>query len=49
MQQKICKIGMICFAKLVLTEDFCVVQKRTFFNNMLYVLNVRLTKGETYS
>jgi hypothetical protein len=43
------EIGMICFAKPVLTEDLCVVQKREFFNNILYVRNVRLTKGQTYS
>jgi hypothetical protein len=28
LQQKICKIGMICFAKLVLTEEFCVCSKK---------------------
>jgi hypothetical protein len=49
MQHKICKIGMICPVKFVLTEDLCVVQKKEFFNNMLYVRNVHLTKGQTYS
>jgi hypothetical protein len=43
LQHKICKIGMICPTKSVLTEDLCVVQKQNFFfiiyffNNMLYV------------
>jgi hypothetical protein len=37
LQHKICKMGMICLAKPVLTEDLCVVQKQTFFYNMLYV------------
>jgi hypothetical protein len=49
LQHKICKMGMICPAKPVLTEDLCVVQKQEFFNNMLYVLNVHLTKGQAYS
>jgi hypothetical protein len=49
LQHKICKIGMICSAKPVLTEDLCVMQKQTFFNNMLYVHNVHLTKGQAYS
>jgi hypothetical protein len=35
-QHKICKIGMICSAKPVLTEDLCVVQKQEFCSNMLY-------------
>jgi hypothetical protein len=46
LQHKICKIGMICPVKPVLTEDLCVVQKQKFFNNMLYVRNVHLTKGQ---
>jgi hypothetical protein len=37
---------MICFAKPVLTEDLCVVQKEEFFNNMLYVRNVYLRKAK---
>jgi hypothetical protein len=49
LQHKICKIGMICPAKPVLTEDLCVVQKQKFFYNMLYVRNVHLTKGHAYS
>jgi hypothetical protein len=49
LQQKICKIGMIGPVKPVLTDDLCVVQKQKFFNNMLYVWNVRLTKGQAYS
>jgi hypothetical protein len=49
LQHKICKIGMICSAKPVLTEDLCVVQKQEFSNNMLYVQNVHLTKGQAYS
>jgi hypothetical protein len=28
LQHKICKIGKICFAKPVLTEDLCIVQKQ---------------------
>jgi hypothetical protein len=27
----------------------CVVQKEEMFNNMLYVWNVHLTKGQAYS
>jgi hypothetical protein len=46
---KMRKIGRICFGKLVLTEDLCVVQKEEIFNNMLHVLNVHLTKGQAYS
>jgi hypothetical protein len=34
---KICKVGMICSVKSVLTEDLCVVQKEKIFSNMLYV------------
>jgi hypothetical protein len=49
LQHKIGKIGMICSSKPVLTEDLCVVQKQEFFNNMLYVRNVHLTKGQAYS
>jgi hypothetical protein len=49
LQHKICKIGMTYSAKPVLTEDLCVVQKQEFFNNMLYVRNVHLTKGKAYS
>jgi hypothetical protein len=30
LQQKISRIGMICFAKPVLTEDFHIVQKEKF-------------------
>jgi hypothetical protein len=37
---------MICSAKSWLTEDLCVVQKEEFFNNMLYVRYVSLTKGQ---
>jgi hypothetical protein len=37
LQHKICRMGMICPAKPVLTEDLCIVQKETFFYNMLYV------------
>jgi hypothetical protein len=44
LKHKICKI-----AKPVLTEDLCVVQKQDFFNSMLYVRNVYLTKGHAYS
>jgi hypothetical protein len=46
LQHKICKIGMICSATPVLTEDLCVVQEQNFFNNMLYMRNVHLTKGQ---
>jgi hypothetical protein len=46
---KIHKIGVICSAKPVLTEDLCAVQKEEFFNNMLYVRNVHLTKDQAYS
>jgi hypothetical protein len=49
LQHKICKIGMICPTKPVLAEDLCVVQKQKFVNNMLYVRNVHLTKGQAYS
>jgi hypothetical protein len=49
LQHKICKIGMTCFVKAILTEGLCVVQKQEFFNNMLYVRNVHLTKGQAYS
>jgi hypothetical protein len=49
LQYKICKMGMICPEKPVLTEDLCVVQKQKFFKNMLYVRNVHLTKGLAYS
>jgi hypothetical protein len=45
---KMCKIGMICSAKSVPTENFSVVQKQEFFSNMLYVRNVHLTKGQAY-
>jgi hypothetical protein len=45
----VCEIGMICSAKPVLTEDLRVMQKQEFFNNMLYVRNVQLTKGQAYS
>jgi hypothetical protein len=48
LQHKICKMGMICPAKTILTEDLCVVQKQKFFYNMLYVRNVHLTKGQAY-
>jgi hypothetical protein len=41
-------IGMICSAKPVLAEDLCIVQKQEFFNIMLYVRNVHLTKGQAY-
>jgi hypothetical protein len=30
LQHKICKIGMICFAKPVLTEDLYIVQNEEF-------------------
>jgi hypothetical protein len=30
LQYQICKIGMFCSAKPVLTEDLCVVQKQEF-------------------
>jgi hypothetical protein len=43
------KIGMICSVKPVLTENLCVVQKKFFFNNMLFVRNVHLAKGQAYS
>jgi hypothetical protein len=36
---------MISSVKPVLTEDLCVVQKDDFFNNMLCVQNVHLTKS----
>jgi hypothetical protein len=49
LQYKIRKIGMICSAKPVLTADLCLVQKQEFFNNMLYVRNVHVTKGQAYS
>jgi hypothetical protein len=49
LQHKIRKIGMICSKKPVLTEDLSVVQRQEFFNNMLYVRNVHLTKGQANS
>jgi hypothetical protein len=49
LQHEVCKIGMICSAKPVLTWDLCLVQKQEFFSNMLYVRNVHLTKGQAYS
>jgi hypothetical protein len=49
LQHKICKAGMICAAKPVVTEDLCVVQKQEFFNNMLYVRNIHSTKGQAQS
>jgi hypothetical protein len=49
LQHKLCKTGMICPLKPVLTEELCAVQKQKFFNNMLYVRNVHLTKGQAYS
>jgi hypothetical protein len=49
LQHKIYKIDMICSAKFVLTEDLCIVQKQTIFNNMLYVRNTHLTNGQAYS
>jgi hypothetical protein len=49
LQYEICKIGMICSVKPVLTEDLCLVQKQEFFSNMLYVRNVHLMKGQAYS
>jgi hypothetical protein len=48
LQHKICKTGMICSAKPLLTEDLCIVQNQAFFNNMLYVRNVHLAKGQAY-
>jgi hypothetical protein len=48
LQYKICKIGMICSVEPVLTEDLRVVQKQDFLNNMLYVLNVHLTRPNTF-
>jgi hypothetical protein len=49
LQHKICKTSMICSAKPVLTEDFLVVQKQEFFNNMLNARNVHLMEGQAYS
>jgi hypothetical protein len=49
LQHKICKIGMICPVKPVLTEDLRIVQKQKFVNNMLYVRNVHLAKSQAYS
>jgi hypothetical protein len=49
LQHKECKMGMICPAKPVLSEDLCVVQKQNFFYNMLYVRNVHLTEVQAYS
>jgi hypothetical protein len=49
LQHKICKMGMICSAKPILTEDLCLVQKEEFFNNMLVVRTVHLKKGQAYS
>jgi hypothetical protein len=49
LQHNICKIGMVCSAKPVLTKDLCVVQKLGFFNSMLYVRNIHLTQGQAYS
>jgi hypothetical protein len=43
------KLGMICSANPVLTEDLCVVQKQEFFSNMLCMRNEHLMKGEAYS
>jgi hypothetical protein len=48
LQHKICKIGMICPAKPVLTEDLCVVQMQEF-SITCYVRNVHLNKGQAYS
>jgi hypothetical protein len=49
LQRKICKIGMTYPLKPVLSEDLCVVQKQKYLNNMLYVRNVHLTKGQACS
>jgi hypothetical protein len=46
---RISKIGMICSAKPVLTEDLYIGQEKRIFNNILYVRYVHLTKGQTYS
>jgi hypothetical protein len=43
------KIVMISSVKPVLTEFLCIVQRQEFFNNMLYVRNVHLMKGQAYS
>jgi hypothetical protein len=38
LQHKICKMGIICPAKPVLTQDLCVMKKeKKNFYNMLYV------------
>jgi hypothetical protein len=49
LQRKIYKIGMICSATPVLTVNMCLVQKQEVVNNMLYVRNVHMTKGQAYS
>jgi hypothetical protein len=44
LKHKICRIGMICSAKPVVTEDLFLVQKQEFFNNMVcakYTLDKR--------
>jgi hypothetical protein len=43
------KIGTICPANLVLTEDLVCSVKGRIFNNTLYVRDVHLTKGQAYS
>jgi hypothetical protein len=40
-----CKIGMICFAKPVLTEDLCIIQKEEF-SIICYTLCVKCTLDE---
>jgi hypothetical protein len=40
------KTGMTCFAKPRLTDDMCVVQKKDFSVNMLYMRYVHLTKAK---
>jgi hypothetical protein len=47
LQDTICKIGMICFAKPVLTVDLYIVQMEVS-NNTLYVRYIYLMKSQAY-
>jgi hypothetical protein len=49
LQRKIRKIGMNCFAKHEVREDSYIARNKEFFNNMLYVRYLHLTKGQAYS
>jgi hypothetical protein len=46
LQHKICKIGMICPTKPVLTEDLCKVQKQRFFFCLTCYIYAKCTLDE---